>query len=230
VVEDGDSTFATGEAVNLAARLEQAAEPGTILVGPGARRLTAGTVEFEDAGAVELRGFGESLWTWRATGVHEPRPVAGAPFVGRERELELLENSLARAVRNRRPQLVTVFGEPGVGKTRLVAEFVEGQERVTTLSGRTLPYGEGVTYWPVASMIKASAGISDDDPANDAFEKLRLSCESEAVADLLAVARCARRRGGRADVGRAELGGPALGGAAGRHAAARSRLRGRPLG
>ena len=94
----------------------------------------------------------------------------------------------SRAVRDRRVQLVTVFGEPGLGKTRLVSEFVESLERVTTLSGRTLPYGEGVTYWPLASMIKASAGITDDDPANEAFEKLRLCCESEAVADLLAVA------------------------------------------
>src|SRR6266542_4377866 len=61
-------------------------------------------------------------------------------------------------------------------------------ERSKVLSGRTLPYGEGVTYWPLASMVKASAGITDDDPANEAFEKLRVSCESEAVADLLAVA------------------------------------------
>jgi len=83
---------------------------------------------------------------------------------------------------------VTIFGEPGLGKTRLVTEFTAGAERVTTLAGRTLPYGEGVTYWPLASMIKASVGITDDDPANEAFEKLRLSCESEAVADLLAVA------------------------------------------
>src|SRR5262245_13114187 len=188
VVEDGDSTFATGEAVNVAARLQQAAEPGTILLGPGARGLTAGTVDVEDLGAIEIRGFGASVWTWRATGVHDPRPVAAAPFVGGEHELELRENSLARAVRDRRAQLVTVFGEPGVGKTRLVAEFVEGQERVTVLAGRTLPYGEGVTYWPVASMIKASAGITDDAPAAEAFEKLRLTCESEAVADLLAVA------------------------------------------
>src|SRR5204862_2888229 len=110
------------------------------------------------------------------------------PFVGREEELALLENSFSRAVRDRRAQLVTIFGEPGLGKTRLVTEFTAGVERVTALAGRTLPYGEGVTYWPLASMIKASVGIDDDDPANEAFEKLRMSCESEAVADLLAVA------------------------------------------
>jgi class 3 adenylate cyclase/tetratricopeptide (TPR) repeat protein len=189
VVEDGDSTFATGEAVNVAARLQQAASPGEIRLGPGARRLTAGAVEVEDAGPVEIKGRSDAVWTWRAVGILEARGrrVEG-PFVGREAELELLENVFARAVRNRRAQLVTVFGEPGLGKTRLVAEFVEGVERVTVLSGRTLPYGEGVTYWPLASMVKASAGITDDDPANSAFEKLRVSCESEAVADLLAVA------------------------------------------
>jgi class 3 adenylate cyclase/tetratricopeptide (TPR) repeat protein len=188
VVESAASTFATGEAVNLAARLQQAAQPGQILLGPGARRLAARAVEVENAGPIEVKGRPEPLWSWRAIRVHDPLRVVAAPFVGREGELELLENSLARAVRDRRVQLVTVFGDPGLGKTRLVSEFIESVERVTTLSGRTLPYGEGVTYWPLASMIKASAGITDDDPANDAFEKLRLSCESEAVADLLAVA------------------------------------------
>ena len=120
-----------------------------------------------------------------------PRPGASSPRPGSSaasRSCELLENALARAVRDRPVQLVTVFGEPGIGKTRLVAEFVEGAERVTTLTGRALPYGEGITYWPLASMIKASAGITDDAPASEAFEKLRMCCESEAVADLLAVA------------------------------------------
>jgi class 3 adenylate cyclase/tetratricopeptide (TPR) repeat protein len=188
VVEDGDSTFATGEAVNLAARLQQAAKPGEILLGPAARRLSAGTVEVEDAGPVQIKGREEQLWTWRAIRMHDPRRIAATPFVGREPELQLLENSFSRAARDRRAQLVTIFGEAGLGKTRLVAQFVESLERATTLSGRTLPYGEGVTYWPIASMIKASAGITDDDPANEAFEKLRVTCESEAVADLLAVA------------------------------------------
>jgi class 3 adenylate cyclase/tetratricopeptide (TPR) repeat protein len=188
LIDEGDSTFATGEAVNLAARLQQAAQPGEILLGPATRRLAAGAVEVDDAGPLEVKGRTEPLWTWRAVRAQDSSRLVATPFVGREAELALLENSLSRAVRDRRAQLVTIFGEPGLGKTRLVTQFVEGLERVTTLSGRTLPYGEGVTYWPLASMIKASAGITDDDPANDAFEKLRVSCESEAVADLLAVA------------------------------------------
>jgi class 3 adenylate cyclase/ATP/maltotriose-dependent transcriptional regulator MalT len=189
VVDDAESTFVTGEAVNIAARLEQAAGPGEIVLGPTVRRLTAGTVEVEDAGPVELKGRPGELWTWRALRPLEvSRPVATAWFVGREEELELLENALARAIRDRRAQLVTVFGEPGIGKSRLVREFTDGAERVTVLKGRALPYGEGVTYWPLASMIKDSAGITDDAPASEAFERLRLCCESEAVADLLAVA------------------------------------------
>ena len=188
LIDERDSTFATGEAVNLAARLQQAAQPGEILLGPAARRLAASSVEVADAGQLEVKGRAEPLWAWRAVRAHDSRRLVATPFVGREAELELLENSLARAVRDRRPQLVTIFGDPGLGKTRLVNEFLEGAERVTTLSGRTLPYGEGVTYWPLASMIKASAGIMDDDPVGDAFEKLRASCESEAVADLLAAA------------------------------------------
>jgi predicted ATPase len=88
----------------------------------------------------------------------------------------------------RRALLLTIFGQAGVGKSRLAREFTAGAERATVLSGRCLPYGEGVTYWPLAAMIKASAGITDDAPASEAFERLRLCCESEAVADLLAVA------------------------------------------
>jgi tetratricopeptide (TPR) repeat protein len=189
VVEDTDATFATGEAVNLAARLEQATEPGTIRLGPGARRLAAGAVEVEDAGPLEVRGREQPLWTWRALRVLDGRMRhRGTPFVGREEELSLLHNTFKRTVRDRKAHLVTVFGEPGIGKTRLVAEFTEGVERATVLTGRALPYGEGVTFWPLASMIKTSAGITDDDPAATAFDKLRVSCESDAVADLLAVA------------------------------------------
>jgi tetratricopeptide (TPR) repeat protein len=189
VVEDADSTFVTGEAVNIAARLQQAAGPGEIVLGPTVRRLAAGAVEVEDAGSLEMKGRPEPLWTWRALrSIEVPRRVAAAWFVGRDQELELLENALARTIRDRRAHLVTVFGESGIGKTRLVSEFTDGAERVTVLRGRALPYGEGVTYWPLASMIKASAGIEDDTPASEAFDKLRLCCESEAVADLLAVA------------------------------------------
>ncbi len=189
VVEDAQSTFATGQAVNVAARLQQAAQPGEILLGPAARRLAAGAVEMESAGQVEVRGQTQPVWAWRALRALETRRrLRSTPFVGRESELELLEHMYARAVRDRRAHLVTVFGEPGVGKSRLVRELTQGWDRATVLFGRALPYGEGVTYFPLASMVKTSAGISDDDSSGEAVEKLRTCCKSEAVAELLAVA------------------------------------------
>ncbi|MEX0850058.1 MAG: AAA family ATPase [Gaiellaceae bacterium] len=191
VVEDSDSTFVTGEAVNLAARLQQVARPGEILVGPTAYRLAAGTLVVEDAGPLELKGMGAPLRAWRVMAAMDgPRLPLGprAPLVGRETELELLENTFARTTRDGRAHLFTIFGEPGVGKSRLGREFVDGLERASVLSGRCLPYGEGVTYWPLAEMIKAAAGISDDDPLEEAFAKLRACCEEETVADVLGLA------------------------------------------
>lgn len=191
VVEDSESTFATGEAVNLAARLQQAARPGEILIGPTAYRLAAASLVVEDAGPLELKGMGSALRAWRLIdAVDGPGRSMGprAPLVGREAELELLENTFARTVRDRRAHLFTIFGEPGVGKSRLAREFVDGLERASVLSGRCLPYGEGVTYWPLAEMIKAAAGISDDDPLEEAFAKLRECCEEETVADVLGLA------------------------------------------
>ena len=190
VVESSDSTFATGEAVNLAARLQQAARPGEILVGPTAHRLAGESIVVEDAGPLELKGMGAPLRAWRLVDALESpaRGVTRSPLVGREAELELLENTFLRTVRNQRAHLVTIFGEPGIGKSRLAREFVDGVERASVLIGRALPYGEGVTYWPLGEMIKAAAGIADDDPLEEAFEKLRACCAEAAVADVLGLA------------------------------------------
>jgi class 3 adenylate cyclase/tetratricopeptide (TPR) repeat protein len=194
VVDTTDSTFATGEAVNLAARLQQSARPMEILIGPGARRLSLDAIELEDAEPIELKGRAEPLPAWRvvcaADRAETPVRAAGivAPLIGRESELDLLGNTFDRASRDRRAHLVTVYGEPGVGKSRLVREFVGALEGATVLGGRALPYGEGITYWPLAEMVKNSAGIADDDPVREAVEKLRACCEDEAVADLLGLA------------------------------------------
>jgi class 3 adenylate cyclase/tetratricopeptide (TPR) repeat protein len=191
VVEDSDSTFVTGEAVNLAARLQQAARPGEILVGPTAHRLAAASLVVEDTGPLELKGVDGKFRAWRVIEALDGpgRPLGPrAPLVGREAELELLQNTFSRTVRDGRAHLFTIFGEPGIGKSRLAREFVDGLERASVLTGRSLPYGEGVTYWPLAEMIKAAAGISDDDPLEEAFEKLRACCEEEAVADVLGLA------------------------------------------
>src|SRR2546421_4223996 len=192
VTEDGEATFATGEAVNLAARLQQAAEPGQLVLGPGAHRLTLGRIEVEDLGPVELKGIAQPVWAWRALGTNgsgggRPRSMQ-APLVGRDAELDLVQNTYQRALRDRRAHLFTVYGEPGVGKSRLAREFADALEGATVLPGRSLPYGEGVTYWPLAEMVKCAAGIADDDPLDVAIEKLRAFCEDEAVADLLGLA------------------------------------------
>ena len=191
VVDGGDSTFATGEAVNLAARLQEAARPGEILIGPTAYRLAGGSLVVEDAGPLELKGIDGHLRAWRVVDMLEgpARPIGPrAPLVGRDAELELLENTFNRSLRDSRAHLFTIYGEPGVGKSRLAREFLDGVERASVLVGRALPYGEGVTYWPLGEMVKAAAGISDDDPLEEAFEKLRECCAEEAVADVLGLA------------------------------------------
>jgi class 3 adenylate cyclase/tetratricopeptide (TPR) repeat protein len=186
----GDSTFATGEAVNIAARLQQLAEPGQILLGPAAHRLTMGRIEVDDIGPVEVRGRDEPVWAWAATSAdgRPPARVPVTPLVGRDHELELIENTFARATRDRRAHLVTIYGEPGVGKSRLANEFLASLEGTTILHGRCLPYGESITYWPLAEMVKGAADIADDDPLDVAIEKLRECCPAEAVADLLGLA------------------------------------------
>jgi class 3 adenylate cyclase/ATP/maltotriose-dependent transcriptional regulator MalT len=191
VADDTESTFATGEAVNVAARLQQAAGAGEVLIGPTTYRLTLGRVVVEDKGLIELRGLADPLPAWQALEVGDQpgRAISvTGPFVGRDAELDLLENTFARAMRDERAHLFTIYGEPGVGKSRLAREFLAGVEGATILAGRCLPYGEGITYWPLAEMVKVAAGISDDDPVQEATEKLRAACGDDAVADLLGLA------------------------------------------
>ncbi len=191
VADESESTFATGEAVNLASRLQAYAGPNEVIVGPGAASLLRGRVELEPIGELDLRGWREPVAAHRvvcAVELSEPLRTLSAPLVGRESELELLQNTQERTVRDKRAALFTIYGDPGVGKSRLAHEFVVGLEGATVLTGRCLPYGEGVTYWPLAEMVKASSGITDDDPLDEAQKKLRACCEDEAVADLLGLA------------------------------------------
>jgi class 3 adenylate cyclase/tetratricopeptide (TPR) repeat protein len=191
VAETGDSTFATGEALNVAARLQQCAEPGEILIGPTAYGLTADRITVEPVGNRSLKGLAEDMPVRRVVCADRPagRPInVAAPYVGREEELELLQNVFARVVRDRRAQLVTIFGDPGIGKSRLAKEFFAGLERTSVLTGRCLPFGEGIAYRPLAEMVQDAAGISDDDSPEEAIEKLREACSSDAVADLLGLA------------------------------------------
>ena len=147
-------------------------------MGPTACGLAAGVVT-EPLGKRLLKGFPGGFDVRRVVCAQRPtgRPLnVVAPYVGREEELELLENAFARAVRDRRAQLVTIFGEPGIGKSRLAREFFAGLERTTVLTGRSLPFGEGLAYRPLAEMVQAAAGISPDDSPEEAFEKLREAC------------------------------------------------------
>ena len=234
LADENDTTFATGLAINAAARLQQAAAPGEVILGPDAERLTRGTVVATPLGAQAARGFPAGVKAFRVVSVSEEsgrRLVLSVPFVGREEELELLHNTFARAVRDKRAHLVTVYGGAGVGKSRLAREFMAGVERSTILAGRCLPYGEGVTYWAVAEMVKVAAGITDDDSVDAAAEKLRKCCGDEAVADLLALASgCTRCGRGRALGLGDRVGCSDLGEGARRSAAARARVRRHPLG
>src|SRR6266702_8547391 len=144
---------ATGEAVNVAARLQEAAAPGEVLIGPVVHDLTFGRFEVEDRGRFEPRGLGRELYAWRLIRSQEGLGRASrltSPFMGREPELELLENTWSRALRDGRTHLVTIYGQPGIGKSRLAREFVASIGNVTVLAGRCVPYGQAITYSPLA--------------------------------------------------------------------------------
>ena len=166
------SSFVSGDAVNVAARLEQAAAPGEILVGGRAAALVAGAFEFDvpmhveakgKAGGVECRRLVRALSLMRPRGVPGLRPA----FVGRDDELGLLRRSYERARKTGEPQAATIMGEAGVGKTRLLRELWEwfGTEAPEALrrTGRCAPYGPARTYQPLAEIIKEHFGILDSD-------------------------------------------------------------------
>ena len=156
--------LATGDAVNVAARLEQAAEPGQILIGPLTLALARDAVTVEAVEPLELKGKGRPVQAYRLIAVEPGRPRSpsglDAPMVGRAEEKERLEEAFKDAVARQACRLVTVLGTAGVGKSRLTAEFLTGIEaRVVT--GRCLSYGEGITYWPVVEVVKQLGDIGE---------------------------------------------------------------------
>jgi class 3 adenylate cyclase/tetratricopeptide (TPR) repeat protein len=175
----------SGDAVNVAARLQQHASPGEVLVGQRTQAATSRTISYSEHEALEAKGKSAPVASWvavSAPGQQEPAPrgIAGlsAPLVGRNEELAVLSAVAARVERERAPQLVTLFGPAGVGKSRLLAELVERLPGARLVKGRCLPYGEGITFWPLAEAAKAHAGILDTDPAEVALSKLRTAIES----------------------------------------------------
>jgi tetratricopeptide (TPR) repeat protein len=164
--------LATGDAVNVAARLEQAAEPGEVLIGAATLALVSGAVDVEPVEPLELKGKAEPVAAYRLLGVRDvPERRHDARFVGREVELALLGEAWKRVRVERRCELVTVVGDAGVGKSRLVAEALAGME-ATIVGGRCLPYGEGITYWPVVEVLKQLAVLPPEEAAAVAIRSL----------------------------------------------------------
>lgn len=173
--------MASGDVVNTAARLQSAAPVDGILVGEQTFRATERVIAYRAVEPVVAKGKAEPVVAREALearsrfGVDVARSSA-APLVGRDREVELLVAALERAVGERTPQLVTLVGVPGIGKSRLLAELFQEVERghrlVTWRQGRSLPYGEGVSFWAVGEMVKAQAGVLETDTEAEAADKL----------------------------------------------------------
>jgi class 3 adenylate cyclase/predicted ATPase len=166
VVTGTEERLATGDPVNVAARLEQAAQPGDILVGEPTVRLARDAIEVEPVEALDLKGKAEPLPAYRLLRVVEDAPAFGrrldAALVGRREELARVRAAFEATVSERRCRLVTVLGAPGIGKSRLAREVAGalGGE-ATVFVGRCLPYGEGITYWPLREIF-ASADAEEE--------------------------------------------------------------------
>src|SRR5919201_1620883 len=186
VVTGTEERLATGDAVNVAARLEQAAQPGEVLIGAPTLALVHDAVAAEPAGPLELKGKAEPVLAYRLTGVHEaPERPPATPFVGRERELETLQEAWQRALDGGRCELATVVGDPGVGKSRLTAEFLYGIE-AKVVRGRCLSYGEGITYWPVVEVLKQLDALPSDPAASASLRSLLGETDEGTSADEIA--------------------------------------------
>jgi class 3 adenylate cyclase/tetratricopeptide (TPR) repeat protein len=186
--EAGESMVA-GDVMNTGARLQAAAPPGGVLVGDATYRATSRAIDYREAEPIDAKGKTERVAAWLAL---TPRSRFGvdvfqtgrAPLVGRGGELELLAAALSRARAESEPQLVTLVGVPGIGKSRLIYELSrivdDDPELIVWRQGRSLPYGEGVAFWALGEIVKAQAGILETEGAEEAEEKL-----AAAVSDLL---------------------------------------------
>jgi class 3 adenylate cyclase len=179
VIATGDATSAqrlvTGDTVNTAARLEQAAGAGEIVLGALTHRLAREDIEVEAIPPLTLKGKAEPVPAYRLVSVGRRSSTTSAtPFVGRAAELHRLRTALDAATTTRRAQLVNVVGDAGVGKSRLIREFAEhAVTTATVLRGRCLPYGNGITFWPLTEAVGGVAGIGSDDSPAVAIERIR---------------------------------------------------------
>jgi class 3 adenylate cyclase len=182
-----------GDVVNTAARLQSAAPVNGILVGEETYRATRNTIDYEDAEPVVAKGKAAPVRVWRAIaarGAPGERPAGPVPMVGRASELDALRNIWDRVVSERRPQLVTLFGPAGIGKSRLTAEFSDGiqGDGARVIRGRSLPYGDVTPYGSFAAQVKQIAGMFDTDPIETASEKLERATQQLLDGDAAEVA------------------------------------------
>ncbi len=184
--------MASGDVVNTAARLQAAAPVNGILVGETTYRATERTIEYREAQTITAKGKAAPITVWEAL---EPRARYGVDIgrrsrvqlVGRQQELDVLIDALARVRSEEASQLVTLVGVPGIGKSRLVIELsavvdADPEQLIFWRQGRSLPYGEGLTFWALAEIVKAQAGVLETDSAEKAGEKLHRTVE-DVVAD-----------------------------------------------
>ncbi len=166
-----------GDAVNVAARLEQLAPPGEILLGAETYRLVRDAVKVEEVEPLTAKGKSQPVRAFRLLEVTAQAPGVArrldSPLVGRDRELAVLEAAFERALQNSGCEVVTVLGPAGVGKSRLAHELgVRVADRATMLQGRCLSYGEGITFWPLAEVVRQAAGIDEADSAEEAQARI----------------------------------------------------------
>jgi class 3 adenylate cyclase/tetratricopeptide (TPR) repeat protein len=186
----------TGDTVNTAARLEQAAPPGEVLLGKTTWQLVRQDAQAEPVEALALKGKAGRVPAYRLLGVHpvtdQPARPMDTALVGREQELTRLAAALAKVRGDARCDLVLVLGDPGVGKSRLLHEFAAGADGAPVFTGRCLAYGEGITLWPLAEAVRQAARISEDAP-EEALGRLRAVLAGHPEAELVAsrVAACA---------------------------------------
>jgi class 3 adenylate cyclase/tetratricopeptide (TPR) repeat protein len=186
VVTGTAERLATGDAVNVAARLEQAAQPGEVLIGRPTLALVRGAAEVESVEPLELKGKAERVAAYRLLRVHDaPDRRHASAFVGRRRELELVRGSLERVQAEKRCELITVLGDAGVGKSRLVVEAL-ASVAATVVRGRCLPYGEGITYRPIVEVLKQLDKLPPDEAAvvaiRSLLDKSTVATSSEEIA------------------------------------------------
>ncbi len=186
VVTGTEERLVTGDAVNVAARLEQAAQPGEVLIGDPTLTLVREAVEVEAVVPLRLKGKTQPVPAHRLLAVHaEPERRHDTPFVGRQRELALIRSAWQRTADERRCELVTVVGDAGIGKSRLVAEALSEID-ATVVRGRCLTYGDGITYWPVVEVLKQLDERPADERAATAIHALLGESEASTSADEIA--------------------------------------------